>query len=65
MNTFEASFATIFGDTLDNPSEATQKSYGDWADGYDACTRGLPCHAGASTLFVAGYGRAYSEGERS
>jgi len=60
-SSFEASFATIFGepDTLDNASEDTQKSYGDWADGMDACIRGLPCPLGASEAFLAGYGHEY------
>jgi len=58
-NSFEASFDAIFRDTLDNASEATKQSYGDWADGMDACIRGLPCPPSASKLFLAGYGHEY------
>lgn len=65
-NTFEASFDAIFGepDTLDNASESTQKSYCDWADGMDACIRGLPCPPGASKSFLAGYGHEYQLEQR-
>lgn len=63
-NSFEASFNSIFRDSLDNASEAVQAEYGSWADGYDACSNGLPCPPGASESFLAGYGRYYEEEQR-
>lgn len=43
----------------------TESEYEEWADGYEACSRGLECPPDASALYSAGYGRKYEEEARS
>lgn len=63
-NTIEEAFNTIFAD-MDSAPKTSQAEYGDWADGYDACSTGLPCPTNASVLFLRGYGCCYEEGAKA